>query len=138
MNFFKSNKRRSKSRAELSSTHECHPQFPCEDLPHNMKASRIILKLSISDFKPPKQMPFLLKPKLAKSSKRKSSIKTLAHVNNYECYSFPVYSMGSSKSLLYNEILPHRYGVECNDLHRIRTGIKNRPKLRRLVISLHS
>lgn len=138
MNFFKSNKRRSKSRNELSATLECYPQFPCEDLPHNMKASRIILKLPKTEAKPTKQTPYLLKPKLAKSCKRKTSVKTLAHVNNYEYYPFPVYAMKSSKSLLYNEILPHRYGVECNDLHRIRTGMKNRPKLRRLVITLHS
>ena len=134
MNFFKPSPQ---SRKKLSQTSEIFMRCPCEDLPHNMSASKIILKLPLSPPKASKYTPSIPKSHITRPIKNNSQILTIGEIDNSEFYNNPNYSFQLSKTFCSFDVLPHRYGVECNDLHRVRSRIKNRPKLRRLIIKQH-
>lgn len=136
MNFFKASRPSTKRMSQMNLTSELHPDCPCEDLPNNIKATKIILKLP---FDPPKRSastPYLLQSHLPRRPKHQDPKITLAHINNNIYYDIPDYKTYYSSTLDSIDILPHRYGVECNYFQRVRSRIKNRPKLRRLVIKL--
>jgi hypothetical protein len=136
MNFFKTRRSASKNSLNFNSTTKLYPECECEDLPNNIRASKIILRLP---FDPPKKSassPYLGIGHLPRQPRLQNPIHSISEIDNRVVYKPPVYFGTSNQSLSSLGVLPHRYGVECNDLHRIRTRIKNRPKLRRLVINL--
>lgn len=136
MNFFKSSHPSTKRANHKSLNSEFYPSCTCEDLPNNIKATKIVLKLP---FDPPKKTassPYLLQTHLPRRPKPHSPILTLQGINNSIDYNIPDYKPNFSSTLGPLDILPHRYGVEFNYFQRVRSRIKNRPKLRRLIIKL--
>ena len=137
MNYFGLKSRKSQSVPSLGYIQECLRQCRCEDLPKNIKASRITLKLP---FDMPDTRPIhtpIIKSRLRRTSKRSVPILTLSQINNFELYDPPVYTTHNSTVVNSTYVLPHRYGVECNDHHRIRIRSKSKPKLRRLILSIN-
>ena len=135
-NYKYTQRKKSSSCLNLASTTKCYRECACEDLPNNIKASTIILKLP---FDPPVTKIKLRTPSnihLPKQPKQQNQLITLSQVDNCEYYKPPIFDYKYAKHLNSLDLLPHRYAVEFNSLQRVRSRIKNRPKLRRLVIIL--
>lgn len=123
------------SRTQLAQTSVIYRECPCEDLPNNHKASRVVLKLPFSLPHKPPSTPFLLRTQLRKPVKISEPRMTIAEIDNHGLYKVPIFVNSSSKTQSL-DILPHRFGVECNYFKNVRNKLKTRPKLRKLVLKI--
>ena len=137
MNYTGTNSIKSRHVSNLSYSQEYLRKCRCEDLPNNIKASKIILRLPFTLPDNQHRHAPIIKSRLQRPSKRGLPALTLSDINNSELYDPPVYTNTHSRIVNSIYILPHRYGVECNDLHRIRISSKSKPKLRRLILSVN-